>query len=235
MRATALAILVAACLAGCVVADGDVLVLGPTLHGCQEAVTRVSDHQACDFTDVCALPLPMSPTCCAELVACTGGSLSVRPYCDDGCVTCDGDSDCEPGMRLCDGQQCVACPDVTSCATCPAGTAPITRNGCRTCECAPPSQCEASDPAGHCDPMNTQVCYPGQRCGDGCQPGEAGCCLNVCALPGCASPAPLGCDTPCRSANGCMTCQTTNCRCDGMAWTCDEVCADLTGACFFPR
>lgn len=232
--ATALAVAAAAAVAGCAIDDRDVLVVGPVLQACDEAFRRVSDHQACAFTGVCALPLPGAPACCAELVACRAGTLSVTPYCDSGCISCGGDGDCPAGERLCDGSVCTPCPDPTTCAACAMGTVPVVRNGCTTCECGPASECTgAADPA--CDPMTGLVCYPGQRCGLGCLPEEPGCCLNVCSTPGCASPAPLGCDTPCPPNLGCPSCQTAGCRCDGMAWTCDAVCAEPTGACFFPR
>ena len=233
--ALALALVAGALAAACVVDDADVLTLGPVLRSCDEVPRRVSDRQACDFTGVCNLTLPGSPACCAELVTCSGGALSVHPYCDDGCVSCAGDAECPRGERLCDGQQCVACPDPSTCEPCGDGTQLLERNGCVTCECGPPAQCSPADNTP-CDPMDpTSTCYPGLRCGAGCQAGEPGCCLNVCAAPGCSSPAPLGCDTPCPVELGCQTCQTAACRCDGMAWTCDAVCAPTTGACFFPR
>jgi hypothetical protein len=195
---------------------------------------RVSDLQACAFTGVCALPLPAAPACCSEIVTCSGGVLGVHLYCADTCVTCTGDLDCPRGESLCDGEQCAACPDPRACAPCAMGTTQLVRNGCATCECGPPSECEPADNTG-CDPGDMLRCYPGQRCLAGCQPGESGCCINACALPGCASPAPLGCDTPCPIELGCQSCQAAACRCDGMAWTCDAVCAPATGACFFPR
>lgn len=233
-RAPVVALALAAALAGCVVDDRDVLVISPVLLACEDASRRISDHQACAFGGVCALPLPDSPACCAELVACSDGTLSVHPYCDAGCVSCGGDRDCPAGERLCDGRMCTPCVDPATCGPCAMGTVPIVRNGCATCACGPPSECEL-DPGDGCDAMTMETCYPGLRCGTGCLPDEPGCCLNVCAISGCASPAPLGCDTPCPPNLGCARCQATACRCDGMLWTCDAVCAAPTDVCFFPR
>ncbi|HVV84969.1 MAG TPA: hypothetical protein VHE35_18020 [Kofleriaceae bacterium] len=231
--AAAAALALALGLAACVTTESDLLVVGPVLRSCDEAATRVSDHQACAFVDACALPLPEAPSCCAELVTCTGGTLSVASYCDSACVACAGDRDCPAGERLCDGTVCVPCTDPQACAPCADGTVPVVRNDCSTCECGPASQCNPDPGAPAC--ADAEQCYPGQRCGAGCQPDEPGCCLDVCAQPGCASPAPLGCDTPCPPELGCETCQATGCRCDGMVWTCDAVCAPTTNACFFPR
>lgn len=232
IRALALATL-ATLASACVVDDRNILVAGPTLHACEDAARRVSEVQACDFTGVCALDVPVAE-CCSELVACVHGVLSVNLYCDDGCMpACTTDAQCTPGAAFCNGMVCEACPEPNTCAACPMGTTQLERNGCLTCDCGPPSQCDRAT-GMVCDPGGMQICYPGQRCGVGCQAGEAGCCLDVCGLPGCASPAPLGCDTPCPVELGCAECQAVACRCDGMAWTCDAVCAPTTGACFFP-
>ncbi len=227
----ALAATAAALACACVADSGEVLVQGPVLVACEEAALRVSDRQACAFVSGCAIPSRDEPRCCTDIVTCADGALTVQQYCAASCATCGADRECEPGRSLCDGDVCVACPDPATCMGCAPGVTPIVRNGCTTCECGPPSECELDAPA--CGPMGVLTCYPGQRCGAGCRPDEPGCCLNVCSPPGCSSPAPLGCDTPCPPNAGCMSCQTSACRCDGMTWSCDAVCADRTDACFF--
>lgn len=137
---------IVAMVAGCVTADGDVLSVGALLTNCEQVPGRQSDDQACNFTEVCAVPDPRDPACCQTFVSCRDGLLQFDPYCSPNCRSCVDDSACPPGMAVCDGNQCVACTDPGMCEPCPAGLAPLVRNGCRTCACAPPTECAVGGP-----------------------------------------------------------------------------------------
>lgn len=225
----AAALTAALALAGCVTEDADVLTDGTPLTSCADVPGRTSDTQACIFSGVCALPDRTDPACCQTIATCVGGTLALTPYCEPGCATCADDRACAPGRQLCDGNQCVDCPDASMCPPCPSGLAPLVRNGCPTCTCAPASECGL-------DPTTCpgEECYPGIVCAPGCMPGDPSCCANVCAAPGCPSPAPLGCDTTCSPAEMCSTCVTGACDCVMGQWQCTAVCGDRTGVCFQP-
>lgn len=230
--AAATAAIVAA--AGCVTADGNVLLDGTPLASCDQVPGRTSDDQACTFAGVCVVPDPTDPmpSCCQTLASCDGGTLSLDRYCEPGCTACLDDTGCPAGRELCDGNRCTACPDPTACPPCPAGLAPLVRNGCTTCTCAPPSQC---DPNTMQCSATGEECYPGMVCTPGCTPSDPSCCANVCAAPGCPSPAPLGCDTTCDPTTMmCSECVTGACACLNGRWSCTAVCGTPTGMCFQP-
>ncbi|MEZ4403757.1 MAG: hypothetical protein R3B06_27280 [Kofleriaceae bacterium] len=230
-RRAALVVTLAA--VGCVTSDGNVLTSGTPLTECSQARARTSDQQACAFTDVCSIPDDTDPGCCQQIVTCASGTLHLERYCSPGCQQCVDDTACPPGMTICDGNQCVACPDPAMCPPCAPGTAPLIRNGCPTCTCAPASECDAADPAA-CAQPNPEVCYPGQVCAPGCDATDPTCCANVCAAPGCPVPAPQGCDTACPPGLGCATCVTTGCACVMGQWSCGAVCGEPTRQCFQP-
>ena len=202
--AAALGVTVAAALAACVAADEPVLTAGPTLTTCAEVELRQFDLQACAFDGVCTWTGTVEPNgvvCCTHFAVCSEGRLIVESMCP---------MDCPP---------------------CPAGTAPLLQNGCATCTCAPPSQCDGTAPMA-CDPA--LVCYRGQVCAGDTQPGQLDGCANVCAAPGCAEPAPLGCRMDCPMEPSCASCMATDCRCDAGVWSCTPVCSDTVGPCFLP-
>ncbi len=229
MRRALLATAIVAATA-CVTVDGDVLVDGTQLTTCADVERRMSDLQACSFTGLCAVPDATDPSCCQLIASCDDGTLALERYCAPGCAPCMDDSGCRFGEQLCDDQQCAACPDVSACPPCEVGFAPLSRNGCPTCTCAPASECTA-DPTTAC---TDEQCYPGLVCAPGCVAGDPGCCANVCAAAGCPSPAPLGCDTDCTTAPMCQTCVTVACECDQGRWICRADCGTPTGACFQP-
>lgn len=234
MRSTAaLAAGITAALAACITTDQDVLSVGVPLTACSEVAMRTSDNQACSFTDVCAEPDPTDPGCCQTFVSCQAGLLQFDRYCTTDCQACRDDSQCVAGRQICDGNTCVACRGPAECPPCDPGLVPLTRNGCATCQCAPPSEC--TDGTMSCDGSPTSICYPGMVCAPGCVPGDPGCCANVCAERGCPSPAPLGCDTICTDP-GCDpgNCITTACECVGARWECTGSCGTPTGMCFQP-
>lgn len=203
MRTSAAIAAVLAAVTACVAADEPVLTAGPTLRSCAEVEQRQFDLQACELDGVCTWSGadPDSGACCTFFAVCSDGRLLVES----------------------------SCP--MECPPCPAGTAPLAWNGCATCTCAPPSECDGSDPMS-CDPA--RVCYRGQVCADGAMPGQHEGCANVCAAPGCAEPAPLGCRMDCPMALGCASCMATACRCEAGVWTCTPVCSDVVGPCFLP-
>lgn len=231
MSRPARAALAALALAACVTEDADVLREGTPLVSCGDVPGRISDQQACLFTDACVVPTPSDPSCCQTIATCVAGTLNLDSYCQPGCAACMDDTGCVAGRQICDGNSCVACPDTTNCAPCAPGLAPLTRNGCPTCTCAPASECSFADPAA----CPGEQCYPGLVCAPGCFPGDPSCCANVCAASGCPSPAPLGCDTDCGSNPGmCTTCVTGACACVMGQWSCTATCGELTGMCFQP-
>lgn len=199
------AALLAVALAACVAADEPVLTAGPTLRSCEEVQARQFDMQACDFDGVCTWSDgggPNGTACCTYFAVCTDGRLLVEPMCP------------------------------MECPACPMGLEPLRQNGCATCTCAPPSQCDSNDP-NSCDPSLT--CYRGQVCADDTMPGQLDGCANVCAAPGCAEPAPLGCRMDCPMELGCATtCMATACTCAMGVWSCTPVCSDIVGPCFLP-
>jgi hypothetical protein len=229
----ALALAVAA---ACVTEDANVLIEGTPLTSCAEVPGRTSDQQACRFPDACLVPAPTAPACCETIATCVAGTLNLESYCQPGCAACMDDTGCVAGRQLCEGNVCVACPDPAMCPPCPPGLSPLHRNGCATCTCAPAAECSISDPTA----CNGEICYPGLVCARGCGPDDPGCCANVCAAPGCPSPAPLGCDTDCGpNPNQCSTCVTGACECVMGQWSCSAVCGAATGGgtpgiCFQP-
>jgi hypothetical protein len=202
--ALALALATALLAAACVAADAPVLTAGPTLRSCDEVQMRQFDLQACEFDGVCTWSDAADPNgaaCCTYFAVCNEGRLLVESMCP------------------------------MECTDCPTGTVPLRQNGCATCTCAPPSQCDDLD-AMACDPSLT--CYRGQVCADATMPGQLDGCANVCAAPGCAEPAPLGCRMDCPMELGCATCMATACVCDAGVWSCSPVCSDVVGPCFLP-
>lgn len=231
MSAARLAALAAVAISGCVAADQPVLTAGPTLTTCAQVEARANDLQPCDFDGVCSWSDPPDPngtTCCTYFALCAEGQLVVEPMCPAACQACMSDAQCPTGTSWCTGSMCSPCVPAGMCPPCPIGTVAIERNGCATCTCAPASEC--ADPSA-CDSPIGEQCYRGQVCSDGCAPGDAGCCANVCAAPGCSEPAPQGCRMDCPMEN-CPTCMATDCTCTNGAWTCTPVCSDVVGPCF---
>src|SRR5262249_21142357 len=155
--------------------------------------------------------------CCQDYAFCGAGMLIHETKCDPAaCIKCVGDADCTFGKEICDLGRCVACPDLGACAPCPAGFATLARNGCPSCDCAPPSECDGARPCG-----GVQKCYLGEVCVKGCVP-SYDCCANVCAdaTQPCSMPAPLGCNMKCPVELGCGTCAAEACICDQGTWVC---------------
>jgi hypothetical protein len=185
---------------------------------CDEAL-GAEDGTLCEGIDRCVV---RSSPCCLEEVVCSRGSLvRLSPFCEPGCRPCASDRECAPGT-LCEPDRCVACPsEMMGCPPCPDGLRPRLRNGCETCECAPPSECRVPEDC----PMGLE-CYPGQACDPFCMDGSTECCANVCALPGCFERAPLGCATLCPPELSCEgRCVAVRCACDGRTWRCESTCA----------
>jgi hypothetical protein len=200
---------------------------------CEEAWQSQSGAP-CALDAPCARESPADPMCCTDFAYCAMDGLVTSTTCDPSCG-CTADSECEYGVRICNGMTCELCQDPeTVCPPCPVGWERLLRNGCGTCACAPPSECEA--PGGLCDDQVSQ-CYAGAACADMCDAFTPGCCSNACGAPGCADPAPVGCYTDCPVELGCGTgiCATERCTCDGARWTCDAVCVDdLNVTCVYP-
>lgn len=193
----------------------------PPITSCEEALAVGFDGAPCAFPEPCET---MRGPCCFQRVGCEGERLVLPPVeCEAGCIDCASDRDCSL-PTYCEGARCVECPmiDPGMCPPCPPPLELRVRNGCTTCECAPPSQCTVPE---ECGPM--RVCAPGQLCAPGCGPAPE-CCSNVCADPGCELvPVPLGCFMDCPPELGCPDplCVAAACRCELGRWVCDPVCA----------
>lgn len=124
----------------------------------------------------------------------------------------------------------VECPAALDCEACPAGHDYLFRNGCQTCECAPPSHCHEDLDCG-----DGAFCAPGQRCAEGCDRLE--CCVNVCSDGACPGPAPEGCAMECAGQSCDGLCVAEGCFCDAFtgSWQCAPGPCEVTpAACFFP-
>lgn len=201
---------------------------------CEQVWLTGAPGDPCELAGTCERDAPTDPMCCIQFAYCRMGELVMDTTCNPDCATCADDHACAPGSAVCNGMACEPCPPDPSgggcTAMCPPGWATLTRNGCPTCECAPPSECTAADGTVMCDPNGSQLCYPGARYADqGCAPDDLGCTANVCSEPGCPAPAPLGCFTACDITNPtCGQCATDHCECDPStgSWSCTQICID---------
>ncbi|MFT3924277.1 MAG: hypothetical protein QM778_17205 [Myxococcales bacterium] len=136
---------------------------------------------------------------------------------------CKDDTDCGESALCTDGE-CTMCPAHSACVACKPGWTYLSRNGCLTCECGPPTQC-VEDVCG-----SSMICVRGAICASGCE--RLDCCANLCAEAGCVEPAPLGCTFKCQDAACNYACNAEKCLCDTTTkeWVCYGGCADDPGA-----
>jgi len=196
----------------------------PPFTDCELALATGVDGAPCrDFTRC----VRFTDACCLIGASCEEGVLvRSQPVCEDNCRPCADDRGC-PSGELCESGRCGACPvpePPGACPPCPTDTMPVTRNGCASCACSPPSACQND---ADCGPE--LVCYPGQVCTGDCRSrGDLSCCANACGAPDvCPFPAPVGCRTTCPPELACPAgCYATSCRCDGttMGWECALTC-----------
>jgi len=203
---------------------------------CDEAWTVGQTGAPCAFEAPCDQSDPFDPMCCTDYAYCSSEGLVMDIVCDPSCG-CDLDEQCTFGAAICEDRRCVDCPPTDLCGACPDGWVPLTRNGCPTCQCAPPSECDF--PGDSCDPGGTtgEICYGGQTCAEGCDGTQPGCCSNACSAAGCPDRAPVGCFMECPSASPCTLCAAGTCECDGVAWQCTAVCVEdlaVTFTCTYP-
>lgn len=233
--------------AGCTVTEQ---VLGDDtapITTCSEVWLRGVPDAACSLTSQCLRDDPVNPMCCQEYAYCRMGELVMGTNCNPDCSTCVDDLACTFGAATCNGMACAPCaftPDPTGqmCPNiCPPGWGYLSRNGCPTCECAPPAECASSPnmpmPGPGCtDPM--EVCYAGNPADPGCLPSDTGCAPSTCSAAGCPLPAKLGCFTACdMMMPGCNQCATTSCECVQGSWVCQPICIDGLGlslSCTYP-
>jgi hypothetical protein len=150
--------------------------------------------------------------------ASAGASIGGTSAVGGASTSCATHAECATGT-LCQSNQCTECAQVAdTCADpCDFGFRRfhVTRNGCETCECVPPSECTAaSDCAGG------EVCYAGAHCADGCN--DPSCCSgNQCSPAGCGA-LPATCLVfGCSGGGQCLAaCEGTTCECDGTSWLC---------------
>ena len=237
-RTAALALAAAAAaLAACTV-ERQVLLDDTVLITCEQVWATGAPGDRCDLVEQCARNNPDNETCCIDYAYCLTGELAMDTTCDPECATCTDDHGCAAGAAVCSGMLCESCdlmtdPAGTMCNDCPPGWTYLTRNGCLTCECAPPTECDqnVADSCSPADPGGSQ-CYQGLRLADAaCASDDAGCFSNTCSAPGCEPLAPVGCFTECRELTDCGQCATNDCECDpgSGTWVCDEICVDGYG------
>jgi hypothetical protein len=201
-------------------------VLTEQITTCTQALAGTAG-QACAFDGTCTMPSTNNAMCCTDSAYCRQGHLVVDHSCNPDCTPCTDDTQCQKGAAICNGTVCEPCPNPTCGTQCPIGWVHLQRNGCATCDCAPPSTCTAGPTTtGGCVGA---VCYRGGDCATGCNAATAGCCSDQCAAAGCPEPIPVGCLAPCSAAQtgaGCTTCATDHCTCTAGAWKCTIVCAN---------
>ncbi len=200
---------------------------------CPEPIEKAQPGDACaDTLGWCSGPT--LDGCCIRKVHCVSGRLEVAEGCVPECGgRCAVDSECPMFQEWCMGGVCRPCPVLKDpCPPCPAGQVPRLRNGCRSCECEPPSACRSD---GQCGPG--ERCYAGSACGEGCRPGDVSCCGgNLCGAAGCLQGSPVGCRvTGCGPGLRCeiVGCAPSSCLCgsDGR-WICTTDC--VGGTCVPP-
>jgi hypothetical protein len=206
-------------------AEHDVLVADPQITTCDQALLGQTG-QACAFSGTCANDDAAAPTCCGTIATCNDGALAIDSDCASTCVTCANDTGCANGTQICAGTVCIVCPPTEACSPCPANEVQLERNGCPTCDCAPPATCMmTTTSASLC--TGSDKCYKGADCTSGCTPADPGCCSDQCAAMGCTGPIPVGCLAPCTgSAASCTTCAADHCDCVAGAWQCTIACAE---------
>jgi hypothetical protein len=223
-----------AVLAGCTL-ERDVLSQDGEITSCADVWVLGDPGDACDLAAPCTRPTPMQTECCTDFAYCRMGSLVMDTTCNPDCAPCIDDSQCQPGAAICGvAGLCEPCTTIAPCdpmTICPPGWQFLSRNGCPTCECAPPDECGLNpDGTAVCtDPSTGLECYRGANCVDGCPP-NGDCCADVCSSGGCMGPAPLGCFMDCDAMMMpmCSMCASTACECIAGNWSCQPVCLDGT-------
>jgi hypothetical protein len=211
--------------------ERDVLVDSPRVTTCAAALAATTG-EPCAFEGTCMQASPTNALCCSDTAVCQADAVVADHTCKPECSPCTDDSQCPFGAAICTGTACEACPSTSTCPVCPLQWKRLERNGCPTCDCGPPTTCNATSLA--CSGA-TSMCYPGARCTPGCVANDPGCCTSECAAPGCglAGPAPVGCLATCtgpQTASGCNTCAADHCDCVSGAWHCTPTCANGTQA-----
>jgi hypothetical protein len=202
------------------------------VSSCEEALLAPAGTP-CSFAGMCFRAWSSGSGCCTHSAYCGASGLVVETSCNSDCAACTDDRDCIKGASICTAQRCTLCPVLPSCPQCPNGWQRLERNGCPTCDCAPPSECVPTDP-NSC--VSDELCYTGAHCTAGCAPGDD-CCTNVCSAQGCQGPAPLGCLKTCTNNPQCQQCAAQSCECVGGNWVCTERCIDnenVTASCIAP-
>jgi hypothetical protein len=211
-----------AALAACAACTNPVPVLElRSILDCEQARLG-ADGDSCALPEACLWSEPsVGGGCCTVRAACRQFELAIETGCGSTCDACPrGDLDCPFGAALCLGGLCTPCPRTDGCPPCPAGWVPFGRNGCPTCECTPPSQCDVFVPASCPAPDR---CYIGAFCAEGCDAFD--CCVNVCSNGDCIPIAFEGCPVPCTRTPGCSSCALEQCEClPGGTWSCRERC-----------
>lgn len=197
---------------GCSLPAGELLTPGvppgPLWVDCEAALRSARVGDACSGITSCSAA---DAGCCVEQVRCSSGVISLVTRDCTACGTCAEDREC--GTReWCVAGRCQSCPEVTNCRACLLPQVQLMRNGCRTCDCGPPSEC------GGC---GERACVESRYCQAGCS--GAGCCVLQCEAPSCG-PGVVGCAMPC-GAVPCRFCVASRCVCEAGSWRCEPVCA----------
>lgn len=198
-------------LAGCALPGGDVATTRApdVVTGCTDATAAAVVGTACVGFEMCTTKVA---TCCARTTVCQSGVVvKVSDDCS-ACPTCADDDGCAQGAWCISGS-CQSCPKA-ECPACPAPFVALTRHGCPTCDCGPPSTCDGC--------AAPDKCLAGSYAVAGCS--GMGCAVARCQDTSCASPSPEGCSTSC-GAQSCQTCFANGCVCRQGSWSCTPTCA----------
>jgi hypothetical protein len=146
---------------------------------------------------------------------------------------CATDNDCAASMEWCVNGACAPCDNSAPLCdiACMDGWNTYERNGCLPCACAPVNDCMIDADCTN----GPGECYAGSFCWDWCPPGDPTCCFgNLCSVPGCPDPHPVGCfSRGCPAGQDCTSsgCSPSSCGCDGNGgWVCTDDCGGGTCA-----
>jgi hypothetical protein len=190
---------------------------------CDSTLASGRNGDPCKFEQEC-----LQKTECALITADCVNGLLVFTYPGTSCNTCKDDTGCKDG-QWCLKNQCVDCPKSSGCPDCPKGWTTLSRHGCPTCECGPPSECTTNDECA-----GGLTCTQGQLCVADCN--RLDCCANICSIAGCKGAPPVGCAMKCDDPSCDYTCQASFCKCDPGtgAWVCAPSCPSPSASCTAP-
>ena len=180
---------------------------------CELALQKGKESDFCSSFDTC---YSTDNRKCTKKASCFNGRLSFSESCPGTCP-CQEDSACGPS-EWCVDAGCQTCDEPLECPPCPSAMEHITRNGCRTCDCGPPSQCERC--------LTNESCEASRYCLSGCV-GDL-CCVQQCTDNSCGR-NPEGCSMDCGSLSCGGDCFAEKCGCTPEGYRCVPRCSPDSG------